>query len=260
MAESLIVHYADTVATFTLNRPESFNALNLELMDTLAENLRAVALDDSIRAVVITGAGKAFCAGGDLKWAQAYSRGPAIAFHELAGRFHQGILEIRRMPKPVIAAINGVAAGGGFSLALSCDFRVMASSAVLRQAYTASGLCIDGGGTYTLPRLVGMARALEIAAFDPPIPADQALSWQMITRIAPEGQALAAAWTMARDLAMKSIHAFGAVKKLITNSFSSEFESQIEEEREVLSRCSMHSDAREGLQAFVEKRKPVFAR
>jgi 2-(1,2-epoxy-1,2-dihydrophenyl)acetyl-CoA isomerase len=120
----------------------------------------------------------------------SFPQGPAGAFHLLAARFHLAVLEIRRMAKPVVAAVNGVAAGGGFSLALACDFRVMAESAVLRQAYTSSGLSIDGGGTFTLPRLVGCARALEIVAFDAPIPAQQAAAWGLATKVVADGAAV----------------------------------------------------------------------
>src|SRR5262249_53668232 len=157
------------VALVRLNRPAAFNAFDLDMAQSLAEQMIALASDRGVHAIVITGEGKAFCAGGDLRWASSFAQGSAAAFHELAARFHLAITEIRRMRKPVIAAVNGVAAGGGFSLALACDFRILARSAVLRQGYTSSGLCIDGGGTFTLPRLVGLARALEIAALDRPI-------------------------------------------------------------------------------------------
>ncbi len=150
-------------------------------MDRLSATLISLAVDPDVRGVIVSGKGKAFCAGGDLKWVATSATGSVAAFHELAARFHQAVLEIHRMPKPVIAAINGVAAGGGFSLALACDFRVMAQSATLRQAYTSSGLSIDGGGSFALPRLVGHARALEIMAFDRPIASEQAQSWGLVT-------------------------------------------------------------------------------
>ena len=177
MSELIELVKTDVIAKIALNRPEAYNAFDYELVSQLANQLTTLAGDDNVRGVVITGKGKAFCAGGDLKWALGSPARPGAAFHTLASQFHLAILEIRRMKKPVVAAVNGVAAGGGFSLALACDFRVMEKSAVLRQAYTSNGLCIDGGGTFTLPRLVGYARALEIAAFDEPISADQALSW-----------------------------------------------------------------------------------
>ena len=154
------------LAIITLDRTDAYNALNLEVLRVLSDYLMEIATDRSVKGVIITGRGKAFCAGGDLKWAIDYSDHPDHSFRVLAGQFHVVIEEIRRMPKPVIAALNGVAAGGGFSLALACDFRIMEKSASLMQAYTSRGLCIDGGGTFTLPRLVGLHRALEIAAFD----------------------------------------------------------------------------------------------
>jgi 2-(1,2-epoxy-1,2-dihydrophenyl)acetyl-CoA isomerase len=258
MTNSVVVSTNNGVASVMLNRPDAFNALDLEMGQAMARNLVALASDPRIRGIVISGSGKAFCAGGDLKWALSRDGGVAMAFHELAGHFHLAITEIRRMPKPVIAAINGVAAGGGFSLALACDFRVMAKSAVLRQAYTSSGLCLDGGGTFSLPRLVGLARALEIAAFDQPIPADQALAWGLATRIVDDGTALAAGVKLAEELAQKSLNAFGAAKQLLTDSFDTSFETQIERERKALSACAEHPEGQEGLNAFSEKRKPRY--
>jgi 2-(1,2-epoxy-1,2-dihydrophenyl)acetyl-CoA isomerase len=164
------------------------------------------------------------------------------------------------MSKPVIAAVNGVAAGGGFSLALACDFRVMAKSAMLRQAYTSSGLCIDGGGTFTLPRLVGLAHALEIVAFDKPISSEQALSWGLVTKVVEDGRAVEEASKMAHELAKISLHSFGWCKALLTDSFNAAFETHIERERLGLSTCAAHPDGQEGLKAFSEKRKPVFNR
>jgi 2-(1,2-epoxy-1,2-dihydrophenyl)acetyl-CoA isomerase len=258
MTESVTVRKVEGIATVLLNRPEAFNTFNMDLVETFAASLISLAADEKVRGIVITGEGKAFSGGGDLKYALAFPQGPSAAFHELAGYFHSAILEIRRMPKPVIAAVNGVAAGGGFSLALACDFRVMAQSAALRQAYTSSGLCIDGGGSFTLPRLVGLARAMEIMAFDRPISAEQALAWGLATKIVPEGTALEEATNMARELARGSLHSFGLSKKLLTDSFNTSFETHLERERRGLSGCAAHPEGMEGLTAFAEKRKPVF--
>jgi len=260
MSELIELEKHDTIMRVALNRPEAFNAFNLELVSDLADQMTALAGDNSVRGVVLTGRGKAFCAGGDLKWALNHAGGPAAAFHTLAGQFHLAILEIRRMKKPVVAAINGVAAGGGFSLALACDFRVMDESAVLNQAYTSAGLCIDGGGTFTLPRLVGYARALEIAAFDKPISSSQALDWGLVTNVAATGQALNDATTMAQELSQRSLNSFAWTKKLITDSYNTSFETQIEIERAALEACADHPDGREGLAAFSGKRKPVFTK
>lgn len=259
MGEPVIVRKADGLATLLLNRPWALNAFNRDLTGAFAMHLMRLAADESVRGVVISGEGRAFSAGGDLKWALDSPHGPHHAFHELVCIFHQAIGEIRRMPKPVIAAINGVAAGGGFSLALACDFRVMGESASLRQAYTSSGLSIDGGGSFTLPRLVGFARAMEIMAFDMPISAEQALAWGLVTRVAADGSVLNEANAMARDLANRSLHSFAWSKKLLTDSFDSTFETQLERERRGLLNCAAHAEGMEGLRAFAEKRKPVFA-
>lgn len=258
MAELVTLSKDARIATLLLNRPEAFNAFNLEMIELLADRLITLAADQEVRGIIISGKGKAFCAGGDLKWMLGFAGGASAAVHELAARFHQAILEIRRMSKPVIAAINGIAAGGGFSLALACDFRIMSESAVLRQAYTSNGLCIDGGGSFTLPRLVGTGRALEIMAFDEPITSGQALNWGLVTRVVKDGDTLDAAAVMARELAKKSIHSFGWSKRLITDSFNTSFETQIENERRGIRSCAAHPEGKEGLQAFAEKRKPIF--
>lgn len=258
MSDSVIVKKEDHVAVITLNRPAAFNAFDLDMLDAFAATLITLATDTTVRAIVIGGAGKAFCAGGDLKWALSFPRGAGAAFHELAALFHLGIVEIRRMAKPVIAAINGAAAGGGFSLALACDFRVMAESAVLRQAYTSNGLSMDGGGSFMLPRMVGFARALEISAFDPAISAAQARSWGLVTRVVTDGTVLTSAIDMARELSDKSLNSLGLSKQLLMDSFDTPFETHIERERVALARCAEHPDGQEGLKAFNEKRKPRF--
>ena len=255
MTDSVAVSTKNGISTLLLNRPDAFNAFDLEMAEAFAGNLLTLASDPRVRGIVISGNGKAFCAGGDLKWASSFEQGTSAAFHVLAAHFHLAVTEIRRMPKPVLAAVNGVAAGGGFSLALACDFRVLARSAVLRQAYTSSGLCIDGGGTFTLPRLLGLARALEVAAFDQPIPAEQALSWGLATRVVEDGTALDGAIKMAKELTQRSLNAFGTAKQLLTDSFDTSFEAQLERERQALSRCAAHPDGQEGLKAFSEKRK-----
>lgn len=258
MDEPVILKRDGEIATILLNRPEVFNALDMEAGGQLAGHLITLATDDDIRAVVLSGQGKAFSAGGDIEWMLGFPQGPFAAIHELAARFHQAVLEIRRMPKPVIAAVNGLAAAGGLSAALACDFRVMSESAVLRQAYTSNGLTLDGGSTFTLPRLVGWARALEIVAFDKPISAEQALAWGLATKVVKDGTALDEALNMAHELAKKSVYSFGWSKRLINDSFNTPFETQVERERASLCQCIDSPDGREGTRAFMEKRKPVF--
>jgi 2-(1,2-epoxy-1,2-dihydrophenyl)acetyl-CoA isomerase len=260
MSEPIVMTQDDGIAKLILNRPAVFNAFDHDMVEHFARHVVMLAVDDNVRAVVISGEGKGFCVGGDIKWVSEFPLGPSVAFHKLAASFHQAILEIRRMPKPVIAAINGIAAGGGFSLALACDFRIMAGSATLRQAYTSNGLCIDGGGTFTLPRIVGLARALEIAGFDAPISSEKASAWGLVTRVVDDGLALQEAVNMAAELSNSSLNSFGWSKQLLTDSFNSAFESHIERERLGLCSCAEHPDGKEGLQAFADKRKPVFKR
>ena len=162
------------------------------------------------------------------------------------------------MAKPVVAAINGIAAGGGFSLALACDFRVMAESAVLRQGYTSNGLSIDGGGTFALPRLVGLARALEITAFDQPVSASKALEWGLVTKVAADSEVQKEALAMLEGLSKTSLHSFAWSKHLLMESLNNTLETQLELERQGISDCARHPDGQEGINAFVEKRKPVF--
>jgi 2-(1,2-epoxy-1,2-dihydrophenyl)acetyl-CoA isomerase len=258
MKEFVKVELEEGTAKITLNQPNAFNSFSLERIQVFSEMLIALAMDKDVSCVIITGEGRAFCAGADLKWVSTSKKSYGETFHELAARYHQAILEIRRMPKPVIAAINGMAAGGGFSMALACDFRVMEASAVLRQAYTTNGLSIDGGGTFSLPRLVGLARAMEIMAFDLPISSEQALSWGLATEVVEDGQSLIRALELATEMKRIPLGSFAACKKLMTDSFNTSFENQLERERDSLSWCGDQPNGHEGITAFLEKRRPVY--
>src|SRR5271157_163580 len=247
MEELIEVRQHENVAEVALNRPKAFNAFNLEMISELANVLLRLSTDNSVKGIALTGKGKAFCAGGDLKWAMSFSKKPGASFHRLASQLNLSVIEIRRMNKPVVAAISGPAAGAGFALALACDFRIMEESGIFMQSYTSNGLSIDGGGTFMLPRIVGFARALEIAAFDRPISAKRALELGLATKVVEDGTALKGAIDMLNELAKGSLHSFGWSKKLFNESFSSSFESQIELEREGLSECADHPDGMEGL-------------
>ena len=258
MNDTVLTQQHGSVLEVTLNRPEAYNALNLDMMQALGETFAATAADPSIKGVLLTGKGKAFCSGGDLKWISQQSEEAGSVLYRLAPQFHLSIVEIRRMEKPVVAAINGIAAGGGFSLALACDFRVMGESATLRQAYTSSGLSIDGGGSFALPRLVGMARAMEIMAFDQPISPAQALEWGLVTKVVPDEEVHSSALGMLDELTKTALHSFAWSKKLMTDSLNNTLETQLELERQGISDCAAHPNGQEGIQAFVEKRKPSF--
>ncbi len=258
MTSSIQIEKHGPIMEIALNRPEAFNAFSLDMMVMLADALASAATDESIKGVLLTGKGEAFCAGGDLKWITQQAGDAGATLHRLAPRFHIAITEIRRMAKPVAAAINGIAAGGGFSLALACDFRVMAESAVMRQGYTSNGLSIDGGGTFALPRIVGLAHALEIAAFDEPISAVKALEWGLVTKVVSDSEVQKEALAMLGGLSKTSLHSFAWSKRLFLESFNNTLETQLELERLGISACAGHPDGQEGIRAFVEKRKPVF--
>jgi 2-(1,2-epoxy-1,2-dihydrophenyl)acetyl-CoA isomerase len=258
MNDPVLIRRHENILEISLNRPEAYNALNLDMMKILGEILCSAAVDGNIKGILITGNGKAFCSGGDLKWISQQTEEAKAVLYKLAPQFHLAIIEIHRMEKPVVAAINGIAAGGGFSLALACDFRVMAQSVTLRQAYTSSGLSIDGGGSFTLPRLVGLARAMEIMAFDNPISSTQALEWGLVTKVVPDAEVIAEARAMLNRLTKTALHSFGWSKKLMTGSFNNTLEAQLEWERQGISDCAAHPNGQEGIRAFVEKRKPSF--
>lgn len=258
MSDPILTQQHENILQVTLNRPEVFNAFNLDMMKMLGETMASAATDDLVKGILLTGRGKAFCSGGDLKWVSQYSKHSGKTFYELAPFFHKAITEICRMGKPVIAAINGIAAGGGFSLALACDFRVMGQSATLRQAYTSSGLSIDGGGSFALPRLGGLARAMEIMAFDEPISSARALEWGLVTKVVTDDDVQKEALAMLKGLAKTALHSFAWSKKLMTDSFNNTLETQLELERQGISACAAHPEGQEGIRAFVEKRKPSF--
>jgi 2-(1,2-epoxy-1,2-dihydrophenyl)acetyl-CoA isomerase len=258
MSSPVLTQHHESILEIAINRPEAYNALNLDVMVMLSEALASAATDESINGIMLTGRGKAFCSGGDLKWISQQVADAGSTLHRLAPQFHIAITEIRRMGKPVVAALNGIAAGGGFSLALACDFRVMAESTLLRQAYTSSGLSIDGGGTFALPRLVGLARALEIAAFDQPISSTQALAWGLVTKVVPDDKVVEESLSMLQGLAKSALHSFAWSKRLLTESLNNTLETQLELERQGISDCARHPNGQEGIRAFVEKRKPIF--
>ncbi len=258
--QPIIATICGDIATVCFNRPRSLNSFDLKTISMFSEHLINLAADPTVRGVIITGSDKVFCSGGDLKWVYGWPEGYAAALHNLAARYHQSIVEIRRMRKPVVAAINGPAAGGGFSLALACDFRIMEVSAFFKQAYTSAGLSIDGGGTFHLPRIVGFARALEIAAFDKPISSEKALKWGMVTKVVEDGKAMDEANALVEQISRGPLDAFSRVKQLMTDSLNNSLETHLELERSALRISAASQEGAEGLAAFYEKRQPVFNR
>lgn len=257
--DSIVLEYHDTLAIITLNRAEVYNAIDLRMCAALHTHLADLGQDERIRAVVVTGSGPAFCAGGDLRFALAANPlTPGDSFLALTSILHDCILTIRTMSKPVIATINGVAAGAGLFLALACDLRVMADTAYLKQSNTSYGLSLPAGGSFLLPRLVGLARALEIAMLDEPIAASRALELGLVTRVVPRAVLLDEAQSLAARIASMPISTLGRVKRLMNDSYWSTLEEQLQAERLQLAASANAREGREGIMAFLEKRRPDF--
>lgn len=254
----VLIEISGPVATLTLNRPEAFNAVDLELGEDLLAAVSQVHADPTVRAVIITGAGKAFCSGGDLRYFQSQPEPRRDAFAVLTQRLHRLILDIRQMPKPVVAAINGAAGGAGVSLAMACDLRLAADTARFKQAYTSVGLTPDGGWSLLVARQIGYARAAEMVLLDPVLDAQQALSMGLVNRVvAVENLAQEAAHVAAR-LAAGPTEALARAKALLSRSLLSGLEEQLELEREGIMAASETQDFAEGLEAFFSKRAPQF--
>ena len=257
--ETILLDVEENVATVTMNRPEALNAINMQLGEELVDAMIRCRSDANVRAVVIKGGGRAFCAGGDLKsFSEFLQADPATAFRAFLSRLHVGIVEVRHMEKPVIAQVHGVAAGAGMSLALACDLTIAAESARFVMAYRRVGLSPDGSSTYFIPRLVGPKKALEIFYTSDSIAAPEAERLGLINRVVPEADLEKETCAFARRLAQGPTLALGRTKELVYRSLSETLETQLEHEREFVALSSTTEDFREGIQAFIQKREPKF--
>ncbi|MBD3886799.1 enoyl-CoA hydratase/isomerase family protein [Phormidium tenue FACHB-886] len=249
----------DYILYITLDRPAVLNALDLGTVELLQQVLQEARNNAAIRAIVITGNGRGFCAGGDLKFAlQVNPDTPGDSFQALTTVLHQCIEEIRTLPKPVIASMNGVAAGAGLFLALACDLRIIANTAYLKQSNTSYGLSAPAGGTFTLPRLVGIGRAMEILILDQPIDAHRAYELGLVNRVVPANTLIENTQALAKAAAQMPVETLGRVKQLINQSFYSTLSEQLAAERQAIVISANSVEGREGLAAFVQKRRPIF--
>ncbi|PYM04251.1 MAG: enoyl-CoA hydratase [Candidatus Rokuibacteriota bacterium] len=256
--QTLLLDRADAVATITLNRPDAYNALNLALGRDLFAAALEVDEDPGVRCVVITGAGKAFCGGGDVKdFAEALPR-IGVLVKELTTYVHGAVSRLARSPKPVIIAVNGVAAGGGLSLALSGDLILAAESARFTMAYSKIGATPDGSSSYFLPRLIGIRRALELYLTNRVLSAKEALEWGLVNRVVPDAELGSATRALARELAQGPTKAFGAAKLLFHQSTHESLETQMELESQAIAASGHTEDFREGVTAFSAKKTPTF--
>ncbi len=255
--KTLLVEISEGVAEVTLNRPDAANAMDPLMSKELSDLAIECDTNPEVRAVLITGAGKMFCAGGDLK-GFAEEENISGALLSMAGDLHMGLSRFARMSAPVIGAINGTAAGAGFSLALAMDMALAADNAVFTMAYTRAGLSPDGSSTYFAPRRLGDRRARELMLTNRVLSAEEALEWGVINQVVAADELLAESRKLARQLAAGPTQAFGAVKTLLNHSFDNALEAQLELESRSIARLGGGEDGQEGIAAFVAKRKPEF--
>ena len=256
--QHLTVERANGVATLTLNRPDAYNSLNMALGRELFTASLELDEDPEVRCVVITGAGRAFCAGGDVKdFVDNLGR---IGAHikELTTYLHGAVSRFCRSDKPVIMAINGIAAGGGFSFALSGDLVVAAESAKFTMAYSKIAATPDGSSSYFLPRLIGLRRAMELYFTNRVLTAREALEWGLVTRVVPDAELRPAVTAMAAELAQGPTKAYGAAKRLLHQSTWESLETQMELEAQAIAASGHTEDFRAGVTAFAQKATPTF--
>jgi 2-(1,2-epoxy-1,2-dihydrophenyl)acetyl-CoA isomerase len=250
----------DGVATITLNRPDVLNSFTMPMAAEAQDALRVAAEDDGIRAVLLTGAGRAFCAGQDLAEAAPSDGSPSPGIAEIVRKTYNPMVRaIRGLEKPVVCAVNGVAAGAGANLALACDFVLAADTASFVQAFSKIGLIPDTGGTFFLPRLVGLARATALAFLGDKLTAADAQAMGMIYRVVEANRLLDESRMLARRLATQPTRGFGLTKRALNQSLSNDLDGQLEVEAVLQAEASRTDDFAEGVRAFLEKRQPSFA-
>lgn len=250
----------DGVGSIVLNRPEAMNALNRELKVALRDALAAAGEDPAVRAVLITGAGRAFCVGQDLKEHVTDLQQDAKApWSTVSEHFNPIVLSVATMPKPVVAAVNGPAAGAGASLAFACDFRVMADTASYTLAFAGIGLTADTGASWTLPRLVGRAKAAELLMLPGGISAAQALELALATRVVPADELATEAAEFAERLAAGPTVAYAAIKRSLAYSASHDLAASLAFEDEMQQVAGTSADHRAAVDSFLAKQPPVFS-
>jgi 2-(1,2-epoxy-1,2-dihydrophenyl)acetyl-CoA isomerase len=256
--QTLTVERAHQVATLTLNRPDAYNALNLPLGRELFAASLELDEDRDVRCIVITGSGRAFCAGGDVKdFVDSLGR---IGAHikELTTYLHGAISRLCRSDKPVIMAVNGIAAGGGLSLALAGDLVIATESAKFTMAYSKIAASPDGSSSYFLPRVIGLRRSMELYFTNRVLTAREAAEWGLITRAVPDAEFKGAVDALARELAQGPTRAFGIAKRLLHQSTWESLETQMELEAQGIAACGHTEDFKAGVTAFAEKKTPAF--
>lgn len=262
MNDTLLLDIEDGVATLTLNRPDALNALNADMIVALGDTVPRLETDPAVRCVVLRGAGEHFMAGGDLKEFHAHLEQPAEdrrrRFEAMIHRLHPTIISLRRMPKPVVASLRGAAAGFGLSLGLAADLAIAAEDAYFTLAYCLIGTSPDGGGSFHLPRIVGLRKAMEIALLGDRFDAGAAKDLGIVNWVVPAAALDEETAKLARRLAAGPVRALANTKRLLNRSLDSPLEAQLQAEAESFADCAATPDFAEGIAAFVEKRKPSY--
>ena len=258
--EPVLVEVADGVATVTLDRAAAMNSLDVATKVALREAITTIAEDPEVRCLVLTGTGRAFCVGQDLKeHIQLLQNGGSDAlFTTVPEHYNPIVTAIATMPKPVIAAVNGVAAGAGASLAFACDFRLLADTAGFNLAFAGIGLSCDTGASWTLPRLVGGAKAIELLYEPRTIPADESLALGLATRVVPAAELAGEARALATRLAAGPTVAYGAIRRSVAFSAGHGFEESVAHESEMMTLTGSTEDHRNAVASFVAKQRPEF--
>ncbi len=253
--DTVLVSKNEGICTITMNRPpKAMNALNGDLLTGMAEAIREC-YDDSIRAVVLTGTGKAFCLGGDIAWASTYGDGPQAFFRDFTVPLARLISDMRQLPKPIIASVNGICAGVGLSFASACDLRICHSDVIFKQAYTGVGISQDGGFSQFVPLIVGLGRASELVFLDEVITADKALSWGLVNKVVAPEALDEETMKMAAKLAKGATKAFASSKALLNRALLPYLEVQLEAERNGVMSTSLTEDYQEGVAVFMGQKK-----
>ena len=255
--DTILFSQQGSIGTMTFNRPEVYNAMNVELILAMRDVTAEIAASKTLRVLILKGAGKAFLAGGDVGLFYKQRDGMQ-GIKPMGDALHAGIKNIRNMPFPVIAQIQGACAGAGLSVAMAADFAIAAEGAQFNTAYTKIGLSPDGGSTFFLPRYVGMKRALELTMLADMFDANAAASMGIINRAVPAEALEQEVAALAERLSNGATQAFARAKKLINQSFITPIDKQLDDEMAYFAECAVTNDFREGVTAFVEKRKPKF--
>ena len=255
---ALTLDITNNVATITLNRPEAANGLNMDMGRELMLASIECSENPNVRCVVLTGAGKMFSAGGDLKSFAGLGDELPKTIKELTAYLHSAISRFSRMDAPLIVAVNGMAAGAGMSMAICGDLVLASSSAKFTMAYTAAGLSPDGSASFFLPRLIGMRKTQELMITNRRLSAQEALDWGLVTQLCDDDKLQDEAQALAKKIASGPTKAFGTVKSLLLNSFDNSLETQMELEAQGISAMTRANDGKEGISAFLEKRAPNF--